>query len=403
MARNDNLPKLPELFEQVLLAYIKKNYLKKGGRDNQWNQRDTEYFSQGIVALNHSFTRNRSGKYRDYFAEPVLRSGYLAYFLPVNAMKAFAILSQHDRLSHVPQKISVADIGCGPLTLSFGLIFHIIAALNSSVGRIEIEIDAFELNKKILDDGIEILQQMLRAWGDTRRLSVRVEKHVGNIFRTRLPQKKYDYILLGNFLNEFEERQTQQELVLSFLNKLAKENAKTLFLEPGSKKFSRDLQALRDVLIAETDFRVLAPCLHQKTCPLNLTAKADWCNFTQKWQAPRFIVDFDELTDLKKEYLLYSYLFMKNNPVAAEIFHTEQDFLAISDKLKAKGRFEVLGCGEAGRIRFIKSNRDESESNSGFDKLTRGIYFTMPDFEPRSDFELNLNSSVKKRDRVILS
>lgn len=407
MVTNKQKTALPPDFVKVLLQYIKKNYLHRGSKTSEWNVRDTEYFSKGIVALNHSFTRNRSGQFKDYFNEPVMRSGYLSYFLPVNAMKVFAILRQFPLFTtgdgKIPTQISIADIGCGPLTLSFGFLFHLLENLPKDSSPIHISIDAYELNRKILEDGIHLLDEFLIAAKLKDRISVKVTRFVGDLFRQRMPAKQYDYILLGNFLNELDARSTQQELVEGILQKFGKKGGKVLFLEPGSKKFSRDLQALRDDLIGVTDYRVLAPCLHQSTCPLNLTAKGDWCNFRQQWQAPQFISDFDELTDMKKEYLLYSFLLLQNKPDEAVLFHTPQEYVAISDRIRAKGRFEVVGCGPAGRIRFIRSNADEAPANAAFDQLSRGSYFTVPEYKHRGQYELVHNSSIKKTNKIILN
>ncbi len=84
-------------FEKSLLRYLKTHYLKNSQNlDMRWNSKDTRYFARGIIELNEAFTSQRSGRYRDYFADPVLRSGYLAYFLTVNAAKVCGILNRYD-------------------------------------------------------------------------------------------------------------------------------------------------------------------------------------------------------------------------------------------------------------------------------------------------------------------
>jgi len=338
------IPQLPHLFEKVLLRFLKENYLKKGQVSQSWNARDTQYFAKGIVALNLSFTKNRAGKYRDYFNDPVMRSGYLAYFLPVNAMKAAAIFNSHNILDSQIKEIRIADLGAGPLTLTFGFLFHLMENITIFRGRVRLVIDAFELNKKILSDGISILKDFIHKAGLKGQFEVKINALNGNIFKQKWPNQKYDYLFLGNFLNEFEKRPVQWNMVRLFLNSFSKPDTKVLFIEPGSKKIARDLQYLRDELLEETNYSVLAPCLHQEKCPLNLTAKSDWCNFTQDWKAPQFIQDFDEITSLKKEYLLYSYLFIQNGGVEAPK-HAPQEFVAISNLMKAKGRQDVIGCG----------------------------------------------------------
>lgn len=394
--------KLPPAFERALLAYLKRTYLKKGRADSPWNQRDTEYFARGIVELNRSFTETRSQKAFNYLNDPVMRSGYLAYFLPVNAMKAYGILSRFHQPDLAQDRIRVADIGAGPLTLSFGLLFQLADALQKSPdAKITLQIDAFEQNKKIVTDGRGILFDYLREAGLEKRIKIQVRDFSGSFFTHLRGAGTYDYLLLGNILNEFDERGDQVALVLRILSELGKPGTTALFIEPGSKKFTRDLQAVRDEILAATDFRVQAPCLHQNKCPLNLTAKSDWCNFNESWQAPQFIRDFDELTELKKSFLLYSYLLLENDAELAPK-NTSQDFIAISDLMKEKGRLEVVGCGPAGRVRFIRAHRDVSKSNEDFERIRRGTRFSAPDFESHAEFELNRNVALKVKERILV-
>lgn len=398
-----NAPKkLPAAFEKALLGYLKRTYLKKGRADSPWNQRDTEYFARGIVELNRSFTETRSQKAFNYLNDPIMRSGYLAYFLPVNAMKAYGILNRFHTPDLKKERIRVADIGAGPLTLSFGLLFHLTNELEKFPdAKITLQIDAFEQNKKIVTDGRGILFDYLRESGLEKRISVQIRDFSGSFFTHLRGAGTYDYLLLGNILNEFDERSDQVSLVLRILSQLSKSSTMALFIEPGSKKFTRDLQAVRDEILEATDYRIQAPCLHQSKCPLNLTAKSDWCNFNEAWQAPQFIRDFDELTELKKSFLLYSYLLLKND-VASAPKNSKKDFLAISDLMKEKGRLEVVGCGPAGRVRFIRAHRDMTKSNEDFERIRRGTKFSAPDFEPKPDFELNRNMPLKAKERIVV-
>lgn len=385
--------KLPPFFESELLHYLKKSYLKNKNIIPEWGLRDARYFSKGIISLNQSFTETRATRRLNYFNDPLMRSGYLAYFLPVNAMKMLQILMQRDEL--LKNEITLADVGAGPLTLSFGFLFFVLEKLKLGQ-KMKIVIDAYEQNKKILIDGQNLMQDFLKHHP---ALEVKINHRVGDLNRMHLPQRDYDYVLVGNFLNEYEKREDQWQVTKKLLSQFFGKQGKLIMLEPASKKISRDLQHLRDVILKNTEFVVIAPCLHQETCPLNLTAKSDWCNFQQSWVAPPFIRDFDELTELKKTYLMYSYLFMTKGFTLKKVPDKTQ-FVAISDLMKAKGRLEVIGCGPAGRVRFIRSHRDQTEANHDFDQLRRGVEFTMPDYIASDAFQLNVNVPVKKKDRV---
>lgn len=394
---------LPKSFETTLLAHLKKTYLGASKAANPWNAKDVWFFSKGVAALNRSYTVSRATRHGNYFNDPVMRSGYLAYYLPVNAMKAYQIFSRFETVENKTE-IRIADIGAGPLSMSLGLIFALIEKIAQKgvlPRKMILSIDAYEQNKKILSDGVEILNGFLKKEELQSALEVRVKQRVGDLNRFHFPKEKYDVILCGNLLNEYDKREDQWHLVKQMIASFCQKDTWMFFLEPASKKVSRDLQQLRDTLIEKTDLAVLAPCLHQKTCPLNLVEKADWCHFQQNWQTPDFIQEFDKLLDQKKSYLLYSYLLMRQGKALAPVRKTNE-FVAITDLMKEKGSLEIVGCGPAGRVRFIRFSSDESENNANFSRLLRGMKFSIENYHDTGIFELNLKVCLKKKDRVNL-
>lgn len=396
-----SMPELPIEFEKALLAYLKKNFLKGKFAANDWNDNDVRYFSKGILKLNQSFTTARSDRALNYFNDPVMRSGYLAYFLPVNAAKALGILQDKLLSVTIPKEIHIADIGSGPLTMTFAFLFHFFSALKknppSQSTPIFISVDAYELNLTIVKEGMALLRDYIFLCGFKNQVKVSVTPCPLNLLKDRLPAVQYDYVLAGNLFNEFETRDVQWRLCQKVLT-LSKKNGHILFLEPASKKVSRDLQALRDQII-EGSFRILGPCLHHETCPLNVVAKSDWCHFRHEWQAPKFIQAFDDLTHLKKTHLMYSYLFLQNG-TTSKASSKSNDFVAISDVMISKAGFEWVGCGAAGRVRFTLTQRDQSQSNQGFRDISRGKRFVVADYHNQDGYRLDEIVTVKKNDVV---
>lgn len=388
---------MPKEFEIALLKHLKKYYLSGPTSESAWNKKDTSYFARGIVRLNEAFTTSRMDSSGNYFKDPLMRSGYLAYFLPVNAMKAASVFGKIMPL--LPKKrVKLLDIGSGPLSLVFGYLFYLQSINKTHKLPSEIEVHAVEQNDKILKEGMALLQTYLEASGLAKKLKVKIVPIVDNALKFRSKEKDFDLICLGNFLNEIPERQNQSEYILQTLERFA--HAKTVFfmLEPAFKKISRDVQSLRDEILEQTAFRVVAPCLHQLTCPLNLTSKGDWCHFMQAWQTPQFIKEFDHITGLKKTFLLYSYLILQNH---GEFTHPMSEFVSISNIMREQGRFELIGCGPGGRIRFVRSHKHKDPVNDDFEKIDRGQYFSFPNFDGQK-FELNKISNIGKHDKIIL-
>lgn len=394
MQKTTNYSETLTLLENVLLSHIKKFYFKGKAAQSPWNKKDTQYFAKGIIALNKSFTSNRSGKFMNYFNDPVMRSGYLSYFLPVNAMKTFFILQKYNTISS-EKRIRIADVGSGPLTLSFGFLMHLAEQLKTSKQKIQIDIHAYELNKYILKDGEQLLKKFIEATHLKTKVKLNLKTIPIHLMKEKIPNEEYDYIFMGNFLNEFEKRVDQIQIVQKIFKYFTHASTKIFFLEPGSKKISRDLQALRDDILENSDVSILGPCLHHKECPLNHVAKSDWCNFNQTWQAPKFIRDFDAITKLKKEYLLYSFLFLQKGK-RQKSKHNKQDFIAISNTMKAKSKKEVIGCGVLGRIRFIKPTGQKSKINDDFEFMKRGQLFQTNCIPEDLTFTFDKSVTLKK-------
>lgn len=388
---------LPKNFQEILLQYLKSHYTKGAGKLTDWNAKDVHYFSKGVMALNEIFTLKRESTKQNYFFDPVMRSGYLSYFLPVNAMKAFSLF--YKIKPQIPKDtIHILDVGSGPLTLSLGYLFFLEQRFKKKKGKWKIHITALEQNDKILKDGIALIEKWLETSSLKDKAAIQVQPHVKNVFDFKPNNKKFDVILIGNFLNEVKTRDFQQKSILSMLKRFSKNNTQVLCLEPAFKKVSRDLQALRDEILACTSFGVVAPCLHHHVCPLNITAKADWCHFSEPWVIPDFIQAFDKKTGLKKTNLMYSYLFLENHHTPTA---TKQEFVAISNTMQQKGRLEVLGCGPAGRVKFIRSNSNESNQNKDFNSIYRGQLFHYSHIED-SDFDANKITNIGKNQKFIV-
>ncbi|MEM8709640.1 MAG: small ribosomal subunit Rsm22 family protein [Planctomycetota bacterium] len=92
---------------------------------------------------------------------------------------------------------------------------------------------------------------------------------------TEAPVAQFDLMLASHVLDELEPDG------VGALRNAALRSGHVLLVEPGSKKTSRDLSALRDTLVDA--FQVLAPCTHAKACGiLTPDHKRDWCHLFAK-------------------------------------------------------------------------------------------------------------------------
>lgn len=57
----------------------------------------------------------------------------------------------------------------------------------------------------------------------------------------------------------------------------------------------------------------------------------------------------------------------------------------MSERIEEKGKRCVFLCGEPGRFRFIRLNRDASESNRAFEHVARGDLVSITGAERRAE------------------
>lgn len=388
------------MIDDVITTYIKKTYTPKKFRDRPWNKNDIAFFSGGVKRLHRGFTTDVSARRRDYLSFPEARSAYLAYFLPVNAHKAAALFMKYARvLSETVRgkNLSIADVGSGPLTMTLGLVMALVQKGWPKTLE-EINIFAIEQNRSIVGEGREILLAYLKKAG-LQQVKITVQQYSGHINRLRSIGKDCDWIFFGNILAEFDDRAAQSDFMRKVLGRLAGKKTLVLAMEPSSKRVSRDLQALRDSLIAEEGISIIGPCLHQRQCPLNVTAKADWCHFYSEWQPTPLIEAFDKVCSLKKQYLSYSYLIFSASDKNHENFPGNL-FVAISNTMRDRRGMTIIGCGPAGRWHFTMPFADAERVKEAFSQINRGDKFIVRTLSKTEKYTVDGRLFVKAGDVV---
>lgn len=81
-------------------------------------------------------------------------------------------------------------------------------------------------------------------------------------------------LIISHVLNELSDEQ------LAELRSLLSRAQEILWVEPGTHEVSRKLGMIRDTLIANETFTVVAPCTHQLACPMFTEGnEPHWCHF----------------------------------------------------------------------------------------------------------------------------
>lgn len=405
----------PEFLEGLILSHLKKTYLKSNssGRNSGFNEKDARFFSKGAARLSEAFTSERASLPSNYFNDPVLCSGYLVYFLPVNFLKIVRVMREIPADDLMNGQIRILDIGSGPGTNMLGMMHFFESQLESGkLKNISLDFTLIDQNFSILKTALlfhdayrDHLQKRFPGFKSTCTIK-NYDLRRGGVHRF-LGSYKFHYITMSNVLNEFSDRGAQIKMVSELWNEnLDAAKGKMVLIEPATKRVSRDLQAVRDAMVVETKKAyVLSPCLHQEICPLNLFNKRDWCHFYFTWKRPAFIERIDRLIGNKKDFLATAHLLLSKNP--PKRLNAEPDqWRVISNVLPSRGKKEMILCGPLGRYHVTRLDRHRSATNHGFDGVQRGNRIRLkvkpakPEFQVDGKYEIQEQDSVEVKERL---
>jgi hypothetical protein len=125
-------------------------------------------------------------------------------------------------------------------------------------------------------------------------------------------------------------------------------------LEPSTQMDSRRLMEFRSLLIKE-GFFILAPCTHQKSCPLLIHSKTDWCH-------DRTSVEFAFLSEIEKHLPFYNRTVTFSYLVASRRCYPKPGSSPIArvigDTLNEKGKTKQAICYNEERAFLTWLDRD---------------------------------------------
>lgn len=269
-----------------------------------------------VLRLSQYYTIERGAL--NYFDDPHLTSAYLAYFLPLNFYKVLWVLQSNQSLWKKPNihgEQHWLDYGCGLGTASLAALAAYAqqplhptaqeATVRQSLYSQPIHIDLVDTQPAMLP----IAQRLITKFAQKLGLKVYITTYPD--LQKLNQNQKYTLTLAVNVLNELQPKQSSssntknQAIYKNSLNpdSLGKENqdaiahhvephlqlwslTKSCFLliEPAHRVSSDRLirfreRLLKDATTRDTPIHILAPCTHQKRCPVYRSRY--WCHFSE--------------------------------------------------------------------------------------------------------------------------
>jgi ribosomal protein RSM22 (predicted rRNA methylase) len=235
------------------------------------------------------FTRERSRlRVASYLDVPRLRSAYLRYHVPLNAARAAWVLRHllriHPRMAELPE---VVDLGAGPGSASLAALFELPPSVPRRWALHDRSRAALRIARALLEDAARRLGPARGAGLGGVTTSVSALPGLPAMPRRAL-------VLISMVLNEARIGARGGPDGAAFLGALARRldpGSAVVIIEPALREPGRSLLAVHDAAAASGDWRVLAPCTHQRSCPLLRARDRSWCHFRIAWRVPRPVMD----------------------------------------------------------------------------------------------------------------
>jgi len=330
---------------------------------------------RAILATSNLFTFETKWRPLRYFAQREALQGYLLYFVPVNLNKIYRVLGEvlrHPSLRIEEGEIRILDIGCGvtPSVLAFLELKR-----HGFFPEVHFDYTGVDMDSR----AIAVAQELLQTFVDPaekihyRFLKMDFRKE-GNVMA--MSGFRPHFLTISNALQEIIEQGVSLNCFIKSVAMSFKENVVAIFIEPGTKKASQTLHALRDSLLQETGIAPYSPCLHRFPCPA--LKEANWCYEEWSWECPEYL-SFLEPIGLQTRYLKFSYtVFTSWGYSLAETFspHDEGPIIkSTSHLLREKRKSRLFGCSEGNLQDIEKLERDYTPDDPWL-TIKKGTYFT---------------------------
>jgi ribosomal protein RSM22 (predicted rRNA methylase) len=311
---------------------------------------------------------DRSRRYtseRDRLAAPADRRADLAaraaFFTIADAMKVAIPLAELVGRGALPARrpLRVVDIGAGCGAMSLGLVAHL--GLDE---RGDAAFDILAIDHDV--DALRIAGSAVRELAAQRQISVSITTRAAEVETTSLPS--CDLVLLGTVLNELAAP-ARDALITRALAAIEPDGA-VIAIEPALRETSRALHELRDRVLADGRAHVFAPCTRRGApCPA-LADPEDWCHEDRSVELPPRTAELARLTHLRDGGLKFAYLVLRR--ADAPLLAAPTAWRVVSAPRPAKGKLELYGCSDAGRVPLRLLKRNRSEANRPFERARRG-------------------------------
>lgn len=344
---------------------------------------------------------NRSEKEQDASLEPYwkessnpenMRLAYFLYFMPSNLFRVGAVWSELARLGFkwkAGETLRAVEFGAGPASGACGIAAGEHFASSGSTGLPTVGNWALiEQDQATLNLGCDWAANYFASqgmdWG-TRPFHRKVD-----LGRDLLPKSapSFNLWVMSYFLNESAtDASTMARNLIASWKKHLDEEGVVILVEPALKLQSRRLLELRKELLIEREragadwLQILLPCLGHQACGA-LAKEDDWCHEQVTWWRPPYFKLIDEMAELDRKTLPFSYLVLtrskrKRSEILPELgsFSASEVHRLVSPAHAEGQDQEFFLCGQEGkrRARYRSKGPDDPAAELERGDIVMGV------------------------------
>lgn len=283
---------LPPGLEDKITAVLKKRW-----NIDLANAADLRSLAKDVLRMSDFYIADPLAK--TPWSESWCQRAQLVYFLPLNATRMSAVLTEAQTLGFFEGLKSSLDFGAGLGASHFAM--SSLPGLKLREREVELSNDAKSLRSELGE-----------------------KPHFANDVRDEA-----QLLVCSYSLTEFQKTPdlfgAQSDLIL---------------LEPGTREDGRKLLELREKL-KTMGYSIWAPCTHQGHCPLLVESQTDWCHDRIHFEAPSWFLEIEKHLPIKNPTLSFSYLIASKRPSPVP---PDRFARLIGDQLHEKGKTRQLFC-----------------------------------------------------------
>ncbi len=354
----------------------------------------TGALARAIVDRSQRYTsdRERLAQPRDADADLAARA---AFFTIADAMKIALPLAELASRAAMPSRrpLRIVDLGAGCGAMTLGAIASLDPSIALEVIAIDRDARALDIAKRAIGTLAPHRAKLARP-PTTVAAPVSITAKTGDATKAELPSA--DLVVIGTLLNELAP-DAALAVVRRALAAISDDGA-VIVIEPALRDTSRAVHAIRDAMIG-SGAHVFAPCTRRCVPCTALVDPSDWCHEDRALELPPATAELARLTHLRDSGMKFSYLVLRTEPLDL-VEAGPNAWRAVSTRFVEKGKSEIVGCSERGRVPLRLLKRHRNEATRDFERSERGDVLVITGEPDDKRLEISSEMTVERIDRL---